>query len=74
MTINPISLETTWRCSKCGAVIRATEPCWACGNQTPLLTEDERIRKIRRRVEDFLRKADNKTILKVAEENNIKTD
>ncbi len=64
----------TWRCFSCGAVINQGEPCWNCTNSTPLMPEQEHIRKIRRRIEDFLRKADEDTILRIAKENNIRID
>ncbi len=58
------------RCD-CGVFRNEIGICPNCGRGYYEITP---ITKIRRRLEDFLRKTDEDTILRIAKENNIKTD
>ena len=57
------------RC-QCGTFINRVGRCPSCGD---MAYEVDPVAKVRRRIEDYLRKADQSTVMRVANSLNIKT-
>jgi hypothetical protein len=58
---------------ECGCITSNVEPCWHCG-EMPDIQNTDQIKKLRRRIEDTLRKSKEDVIIKVADFLNIKKE